>query len=171
MRLGSCSRPSLWLIPAGLVAASVSASAASRSMDTVASSAGERLPQMIAVDGRPISDKQLRGRVTLINFWASWCAPCQKELPSLERLAAKRHDLTVIAASVDADRKAGIRAFDRRYSHLRLSFASLDAVQQLGALGMPYSVILNRDGRVAARVGRAIDWDGREGASLLARAH
>jgi thiol-disulfide isomerase/thioredoxin len=130
----------------------------------------QSLPHIVSVDGKPISERQLRGKIVLINFWASWCAACRKELPSLERLSANRPDLQVIAASVDSNRRDAINAFGRHYGHLQLSFASLDDVQQFGALGMPYSVILDRDGHEAARVPRALDWQGPEARRLLKRA-
>lgn len=128
------------------------------------------LPPIASADGQPLSVDALRGKVVLVNFWASWCGPCRKELPSLDRLAAKRPDLVVIAASVDADRDDGVRAFAGRYPHLRLGFSALPAVQRFGALGMPYSVVLDRSGREKARVPRALTWDGPDGAALLFRA-
>lgn len=128
------------------------------------------LPPIVSADGSPLSVDALRGKIVLVNFWASWCGPCRKELPSLDRLAAKRSDLVVIAASVDADRDDGVRAFAGRYPHLRLGFSALPAVQRFGALGMPYSVVLDRNGREKARVPRALVWDGPDGAGLLSRA-
>lgn len=128
------------------------------------------LPAIASADGRPLSVDALRGKIVLVNFWASWCGSCRKEWPSLDRLAAKRPDLVVIAASVDADRDDGVRAFAGRYPHLRLGFSALPAVQRFGALGMPYSVVLDRNGREKARVPRALAWDGSDGAALLFRA-
>jgi thiol-disulfide isomerase/thioredoxin len=125
------------------------------------------LPAITAGDGTQLTLRAFRGRVVLINFWASWCVACRTELPSLERLAAKRGNLIVIAASVDANRDDGISAFAGRYPHLRLAFSSLPMVQRFGALGMPYSVILDTNGREVARVPRALRWDTAEGAGLL----
>jgi len=125
------------------------------------------LPSIATQEGAPFSPTTFRGKAVVVNFWASWCAPCRKELPSLDRLAAKRADLVVIAASVDADKQDGIRAFSGHYPHLRLAFASLAEVQHFGALGMPYSIILDRSGREAARVPRALNWDGRDGVVAL----
>jgi thiol-disulfide isomerase/thioredoxin len=135
-----------------------------------AKAARPALPTIASADGQPLSVDALRGKIVLVNFWASWCGPCRKELPSLDRLAAKRSDLVVIAASVDADRDDGIRAFAGRYPHLRLGFSALPAVQRFGALGMPYSVVLDRNGHEKARVPHALAWDGPDGAALLFRA-
>lgn len=129
------------------------------------------LPKISAVDGRPLSLGAFRGRTLLINFWASWCVACRTELPTLERLAAKRGDVIVVAASVDSNPDDGLKAFAGRYPHLRLAFSSLPQVQQFGALGMPYSVILDKDGREIARVPRALTWDSSEGLGKLPPSH
>ena len=128
------------------------------------------LPPIRRSDGSQLTPRALRGHTVLVNFWASWCVACRTELPSLERLAAKRGDLLVIAASVDTDHGAALKAFAGRYPHLNLAFASLDEVQQYGALGMPYSVILDKEGREVMRMPRALEWDRAEGRSLLMRA-
>ncbi|WP_343891424.1 TlpA disulfide reductase family protein [Sphingomonas oligophenolica] len=127
------------------------------------------MPSILLPEGSSLSVDAFRGRVILVNFWASWCGPCRMELPSLDRLAAKRPDLVVIAASVDADRDDAIGAFMGRYPHLRLGFSGLPAVRHFGALGMPYSVVLDRNGREVARVPRTLSWDGPEGAAILRR--
>ena len=170
MTFRSSSRVRPWLIAAGLLAASASASATPLPKKAPDFPVHQSLPLIVSVDGKPISERQLRGKIVLVNFWASWCAACRKELPSLERLSADHPELQVITASVDSNRRDAINAFGGHYGHLQLSFASLDDVQQFGALGMPYSVILNRNGREAVRVPRALDWQGREEKDLLKRA-
>jgi len=52
-------------------------------------------------NGAPLAAVDLAGKPLLVNFWASWCVPCQRELPSLDRLAARRRDIVVVAVSVD----------------------------------------------------------------------
>ena len=118
-----------------------------------------RLPVISADSGAPLPPVAVRGRPVLVNFWASWCIPCRAELPSLERLAAKRGDLFVMAVSVDADRRDAQKAFAGRYPHLHLGYAPIAAAQAYGALGMPYSVLFDRRGNEAARVPRALAWD------------
>jgi thiol-disulfide isomerase/thioredoxin len=128
------------------------------------------MPAIHGSDGRQLTPRTFRGHTVLVNFWASWCAACRTELPSLERVAAKRGDVVVIAASVDTDQGAALKAFAGRYPHLHLAFASLEKVQRFGALGMPYSVILDKEGREVARMPRALEWDRAEGTNLLMRA-
>ena len=118
-----------------------------------------RLPAISADGSAPLSPVALRGKPVLVNFWASWCIPCRAELPSLERLAARRGDLFVVAVSVDADRHEAQKAFAGRYPHLHLGYAPIGAVQAYGALGIPYSVAFDRRGKETARVPRALAWD------------
>ena len=119
----------------------------------------DRLPPIVMGKGAPLAAADLAGKPLLINFWASWCVPCRRELPSLDRLAARRRDIVVVAVSVDADPLDGARAFAGRYPRLRLGHAAMRAVQAYGALGIPYSVTFDRRGREVARVPRALAWD------------
>ena len=134
-----------------------------------ASTGRDRLPPIVTDMALPFSTAGFGDKAFLVNFWASWCVPCQRELPSLDRLAARRRDLVVVAVSVDADRAEAKQAFAGRYPHLRLAYASLAAVQAYGAIGIPYSVILDRHGREVRRVPRAVAWDGSEAMRLLPR--
>lgn len=127
-----------------------------------------RLPVIAGDSGVHLGPAAHQDGPLLVNFWASWCVPCRAELPSLERLAARRQDLVVMAVSVDADRRDARNAFAGRYPHLRLGYAPIDAVRAYGALGIPYSVLFDRHGHEAARVPRALAWDV-EGARYLGR--
>lgn len=125
-------------------------------------------PPVRREDGRPLDLAALRGKTVLVNYWATWCAPCRAELPSLERLAAREGGrLVVIAASVDTDQGAARAAFEGRYPHLKLAYASMADVQRFGALGVPYTVVLDGRGAEIRRVPRALAWDGSEGAAAL----
>lgn len=158
------------LVPAGtgtLFAGLALASASPAAAPTV----GASLPAIAGTTGRPIAIATFRGKTIIINFWASWCVPCRAELPSLDRLAAANPGrLVVVAASVDTDREAGARAFGTNYPHLKLAYASLAAVQDYGALGMPYSVVFDRQGKERRRIPRALEWDGAQAGALLASA-
>ena len=124
-----------------------------------APSGSAQLPDILLQDGSRYLARSSRGHVLVVNFWASWCGPCRRELPSLDRLAARRKDVVVIAASTDVDPADAVTAFAGRYPHLRLGFSSMAAVRDYGALGMPYSVVFDRDGHEVARLPRALDWD------------
>ena len=129
------------------------------------------LPAITGASGAAISPHSLQGKFVIVNFWASWCVPCRTELPSLERLAAhNRGRLEIIAVSVDASPADARRAFGNRYPHLRLAYASLPSVLNFGALGMPYSVILDSAGAERKRVGHALEWSDAQGAAALSQA-
>ena len=116
------------------------------------------------LDGKPVRLSALRGRVVLVNFWATWCPPCRREMPSLERLSRQLSDqpFTVLAVNVgeDPDSVFAFTAtlepaptfpllFDRNSSVLR-SFP---------VKGLPTSFILDKRGRIAFRAvgGREFD--------------
>lgn len=135
---------------------------------------GKAIPAVDALDrsGKPIRLPDLRGRIVIVNLWASWCVPCRAEMPTLERLAARYpKDLVVLAVSND---EGGWPAIDRfwksQFPHLRVALASSpDLAPRLGALGLPYTLIVGRDGREIARVPRGAEWDRGELAALVAR--
>jgi cytochrome c biogenesis protein CcmG/thiol:disulfide interchange protein DsbE len=73
--------------------------------------------QLSDLDGRPIRLADLRGKVVWLNFWASWCPPCQQETPILRELAAKYRDrgLEVVGVSVQETTPADVAAYADRY--------------------------------------------------------
>jgi peroxiredoxin len=122
--------------------------------------------------GDTVSLAALRGRVVLLNVWATWCAPCLREMPAMHRLQAALRDdgLEVVAVSVDAvapgpDRLERARARVGAYvDELGVDFTVLldpaGEVQRLfGVTGLPTTFLIDRDGRIAAKVLGAVDWD------------
>ena len=118
-----------------------------------------QLPDL-ADQTRELAD--FRGRYVLLNFWATWCAPCVEEMPALERLYQRLHPhgLTVVAISTDTLEAARIEAFARR---LNVTFPVLrDADQAVsktyGARDLPSTFLLNPQGEVIAAAKGARDW-------------
>jgi peroxiredoxin len=114
-------------------------------------------------EGGELDLDQLRGRVVLVNFWATWCKPCEDEMPSMERLYRRLGGpaFELVAISVDEEVEA-VREFQQR---LGLSFPILlDTSQETSRLyqttGYPESFLIDRDGRIATQrfVGPR-DWD------------
>ena len=102
--------------------------------------------------GKFISLDSLRGQVVLLNFWATWCGPCQEEMPSIEALYQKYRDrgFTVLAVSVDEEGWEAIHAFLKR---LPLSFMIVsDQDQSVGdlykSLRIPETYVIDRDGKI-----------------------
>ena len=118
--------------------------------------AGDLAPPFTARDlkGRDLSLQALRGRPVLIDFWASWCAPCRDQAIPLRRIAGEYGDrLAVIGISLDGDPKA-FEAFV--YNHHLPGSQVLDGgwsgpVSSLfGVTAIPYTVVIDRAGRIAA---------------------
>ena len=117
---------------------------------------GETLPAFegTLLGGGTFDSQALAGRVTLINFWASWCTPCRKELPALAGLHARtdRADFEIVAVNVDRD-----PALARRFlGTTPLPFPVVldpasEIVGQFDVTAMPTSVLIGRDGAVLER--------------------
>jgi len=112
--------------------------------------------------GPPVTLSDLRGRVVLVNFWATWCKPCEDEMPAMERLyrALRAEGFELLAISVDRDRDA-ILGFRER---MGLSFPILlDPEQRVAraylTFRFPESLLIARDGVVSERYIGAKEWD------------
>jgi len=139
-------------------------------------SVGSRAPGFRAVNvatGRPVTAADYRGKVVLLNVWATWCAPCRVEMPSMERLYRRLGgaDFRVVAVSIDEEGDSVVQAFAR---DLGLTFEILH--DQSGAIkkdyqatGVPESWVLNRDGVIIKKVIGASEWDGPVNETLIRR--
>ncbi len=112
--------------------------------------------------GSKIALSSLAGRVVLVNFWATWCEPCEREMPAMERLYQRLagEQFELIAVAIDDD-EAQVRAFQDRY---QLSFPIvLDPDQSVyGAyqtMGVPESLLIDREGRIVERYVGPREWD------------
>jgi len=108
---------------------------------------------LAALDGRPLTLAHLRGKVILLNFWATWCAPCQIEMPTFSAWQTQygRQGLQVIGISMDDDPALARRAVER----LRVSYPVAMGNARLGAryggvLGLPLTFLIDRQGIVRA---------------------
>lgn len=115
-------------------------------------------------DGAARSLGEWRGRVVLINLWATWCAPCIEEMPSLDRIAARLGGpgFDVVAIAVDRQGATVVRPFMEKLGLARLQLyldPTNGVVRALGAPGLPVSVVLDREGRELGRVLGAAEWD------------
>lgn len=114
-------------------------------------------------DGKTLHLADFRGRVVLVNLWATWCAPCVREMPSLDRLQARLGDRLAVLA-ISEDRGAGhvVEPFLEKLGLERL-VVYLDpatAAQQAFAVrGLPSSFLIDRDGRILGSLEGAAEWD------------
>jgi thiol-disulfide isomerase/thioredoxin len=128
-------------------------------------------------DGREISLAEFHGVPVLVNLWASWCAPCVKELPTLDKLAASHRDdgaLGVIAVSQDSAPHASVEAFLAKLKIGDLGAYHDPNMALSGALGpdvvLPTSILYDAHGREVWRYVGDLDWTSPEAAKLLAEA-
>ncbi len=112
------------------------------------------------VDGKSISLSSLKGKYVLLDFWASWCAPCRKEFPFMrEVLAASegRDDFVILSYSIDSKRNDWVNCIEKNqlthenWLHIStLKGWQSDAVKLFSVKGVPHTVLLNPEGQVVA---------------------
>lgn len=106
------------------------------------------------LSGRTVSTAQFRGKVTIVNFWATWCPPCREEIPGLIALQNKYKDrLRIIGVSVDEDQSpAYVKAFaDKVGINYPVVMGVEIAKEYGGVMALPTSFVLNTDGRVVQK--------------------
>lgn len=104
--------------------------------------------------GRTTRLADLRGRVVLVDFWASWCGPCSQSFPFLDGLYRRRHaeGLEVLAVNVDEDRQAADRFLSSRPHQMTVFFDPKGAAPSAFRVeGMPSSYLIDRRGRIRFR--------------------
>jgi thiol-disulfide isomerase/thioredoxin len=124
------------------------------------------LPDIAVADGEGKfgSPADFRGKYVLLNIWATWCVPCRKEMPTLDRLEAKLGgpDFEVVALSIDRGGADIVRRFYQEIG-VRSLAVSLDAKGgapfKLGAVGVPATLLIEREGREIRRLVGPADWD------------
>ncbi|MFH1344106.1 MAG: TlpA disulfide reductase family protein [Pseudomonadota bacterium] len=122
-------------------------------------------------DGQPRSLADFRGKVVLLNIWATWCVPCRKEMPTLDRLQAKLGgaDFEVVALSIDRHMDA-VRKFFTEVGIQKLAMyldSTAKATRELGAVGLPTTLLLDREGREIGRLIGPAEWDSPEITALI----
>jgi thiol-disulfide isomerase/thioredoxin len=114
--------------------------------------------------GESMSLAEFRGKVVLLNIWATWCTPCRREMPTLDRLQAELGgpDFEVVALSVDRQGLWVVGEFYRELGLRQLAIyvdRSGDAPRELNALGIPTTLLIDRDGNEVGRLLGPAEWD------------
>lgn len=112
-----------------------------------------------SLDGQTISNESLRGRPTLLQFWATWCLPCKKELPALRELVETESGLRVIGVAIEQEED--VEAFERSIAKLGITWPQVfetaddgELSSKFGASGIPEYVLLDPSGAVASHGSR-----------------
>ena len=127
---------------------------------------GDRFPNIVlpSLDGHITAPATYQDIALVVNFWATWCEPCRREMPDLEKLGALFHpeDLLVIGVSVDSDRNLA-REFSLRYKLTIPLLSDSDQTLSSGVLripAFPITYLLRRDRTIARIIVGARDWAG-----------
>ena len=107
--------------------------------------------------GNEINLKDFKGKLLILNFWATWCAPCKKEMPSLDSLYQdkKFKNLKVLAINMEQPNKLKTKKFfdDLNIKNLEIFFDSdLNFVKEFKLRGVPTTVLINKEGEEFARI-------------------
>lgn len=119
----------------------------------------------LTLDGKPAHLSDFRGKVVLLNFWASWCDPCREEAPSLNQLQQRIAPLGGVVVGVDA----GVDETDASYNDFLTSFninfpTYLDSSKRIafdyGTTAYPETYVIDRNGRIERKIVGPQDWTG-----------
>jgi peroxiredoxin len=157
-------RPAAWIIAAGVVAVAIAAILTSSGAPPLLGR-GSVAPEFALArldGGAPVALAGLRGRVVMINFWATWCKPCEEEMPAMQRLyeALAPEGFELLAISVDED-SSEVASFAER---MGLTFPILmDRDQSVArayqTFRFPETLLIDRDGIVVERYVGPKEWD------------
>ena len=135
---------------------------------------GEAAPATVFTDGeKPVKLADFKGKPVLVNLWATWCAPCVKELPTLDKLASSG-TIQVLAVSQDSGPHPSVVAFLKSHQLGTLKPYQDEKMALSGALGpdtvLPTSILIGADGKEVWRYVGDLDWTSAEAAKLLSEA-
>jgi len=127
--------------------------------------------QLRDMNGQMVTLSELRGKVVLLNFWATWCGPCRVEMPAMEELyrSYSRADFEILAVSTDAQGVAVTRPFQQE-NHLSfpiLHDADFRIGLTYGARSLPMTFMIDRQGIVRQQIFGARDWGAPEAHQLI----
>ena len=128
--------------------------------------------QFMDETGRVMTLEDFRGRVVVLNLWATWCTPCVAEMPMLDRLQKQLEgkDAEVVALSIDRGGQQAVKEFYERIGVKRLKIyvdPTMRAQTGLGTLGLPTTLIIDREGRERGRLMGAAEWDNAAAVKLV----
>jgi thiol-disulfide isomerase/thioredoxin len=119
-------------------------------------------------DGKTLTLADFKGKIVLLNIWATWCAPCRKEMPTLDRLQAALGGPDFVVLPMSIDRK-GMDAVSKFYTEIGIQHlaryvapAANQVLDTLGVWGLPATLLVDRQGRELGRLSGPAEWDSPE---------
>ena len=128
--------------------------------------------EFVTFDDQPLTLEQYKGKWVLLNFWATWCAPCRKEMPMLSELQTEfgGADFEVVTVASGRNPPPAMKAFfdEIGVTNLPLHRDPKSALaREMGVLGLPITVILNPEGKEVARMRGDADWSSDNAKDIL----
>lgn len=135
--------------------------------------AGKPAPDFTLKDlsGNPVALSSLRGKVVLLNFWATWCPPCRQEIPSMMLLnkTLEGKPFQMLAISEDAGGKEAVEGYFKESGTLLPVLLDTDQAvgQRYGLTGVPETFVIGKNGVILKKVIGAMDWNAPDATAFL----
>ena len=131
-------------------------------------------PQVPLLDAKDkaVTLAKFKGKVVLVNFWATWCGPCVREMPALDALQARFAGKPFVIVAVSLDR-LGFKKITPFLERIRVSRLTIlldrnrKLYRKVGGQGLPTTLLLDHEGRVRGYLEGPAEWDGKEAAALV----
>ncbi|HLT77620.1 MAG TPA: TlpA disulfide reductase family protein [Ferrovibrio sp.] len=130
------------------------------------------LAEFLDEKDRPTTLEAFRGKVVLLNLWATWCVPCREEMPALDKLQAQRGgaDFEVVAVAQDRGGREKVEKFLAEIGTERLKpylDTSMRSARAWTSVGLPTTLLIDRQGREVGRLVGGADWASPEALRLI----
>jgi peroxiredoxin len=106
------------------------------------------------LDGKSVSSSDFKGKVVILNFWATWCPPCKEEIPGFVELQKKYggQGLAVVGVSLDEHRLSKVRRFiEETEINYQIVLGNVMMMQNFGGSGLPTTFVIDRSGKIVAK--------------------
>ncbi len=124
-----------------------------------------------SLDGKNLALSTLKGKVVVLNFWATWCPPCREEIPSMMKLNSlmSGKQFQMVCVSVDEGGKPAVEEYFRKSGNMLPAYIEPtgQAAKQYGITGVPETFVIDKQGIVVKKVIGGLDWSSPEVVAFL----